>query len=163
LGPTPEKQKRIGELFRRLAEAFAPDALKDVQSELRHLLTTQPPVRKPKPHPLWIIEMVAGGSKNREIAEKLDVTPQLVSNYLHTIYTTIGVDNRLKLVLWYEKQVYEGISGARFIESVNESQSVKTSFCCAELVAGRPAQSRVQHRPTKQFPGKFTPSLQMYN
>jgi len=108
LGPNQEEQKRIHELFRRLAEESDPDALKDLQGELRHLLTAQAPLQMPKPRQLRIIEMVAGGLKNREIAENLGVTPQVVSNYLRTIYAKIGVDNRLKLALWYEKQVHEG-------------------------------------------------------
>jgi len=52
--------------------------------------------------------MVAKGLKNREIAENLGITPTVVRNYLHTIYAKIGVDNRLRLALWYEDQVYEG-------------------------------------------------------
>jgi len=108
LGPNQEEQKRIRELFRRLAEVSDPFALKGVQSELRRLLTAQAHRQKLNPRQLRIIEMVAAGLKNREIAEKLHVTPQVVSNYLHTIYTTIGFDNRLKLALWYEDQVHEG-------------------------------------------------------
>jgi len=95
-------------LFRRLAEVSDPVALKELQSELRHLLITQAPLQKPNPRQLRIIEMVAQGLKNREIAKNLGVTPQVVSNYLHTIYSEMGVPNRLKLALWYENQVYEG-------------------------------------------------------
>ena len=108
MGPNPEEQKRIRELFRRLAEVSDPVALKDLQSELRQMLTAQAPLQKPNPRQLRIIEMVAEGLKNREIAENLGVSPQVVSNYLHTIYAKIGVNNRLKLALWYEEQVHEG-------------------------------------------------------
>jgi DNA-binding NarL/FixJ family response regulator len=108
LGPKPEEQKRIRELFRRLAEVSDPVAVKYLQSELRHLLTARAPLQKPSPRQLRIIEMVAEGLKNREIAENLGVTPQVVSNYLRTIYSKIGIDNRLKLALWYEEQVHEG-------------------------------------------------------
>jgi len=108
LGPSQEEQKRIRELFKQLAEVSDPVLLKDLQSELRHLLTAQAPLQKPNRRQLWIIEMVAEGLKNREIAKNLGVTPQVVSNYLHTIYAKMGVHNRLKLALWYEDQVYEG-------------------------------------------------------
>jgi DNA-binding NarL/FixJ family response regulator len=52
--------------------------------------------------------MVALGLKNREIADNLGTTEQMVKNQLHTIYAKMRVENRLKLALWYEDQVHEG-------------------------------------------------------
>jgi DNA-binding NarL/FixJ family response regulator len=107
LAPDPEQQ-RIRELFRRLAEASDPAELKSLRAELRHLLTARAFLQKPSPQQLRVIEMVALGLKNREIAENLGTSEQLVKNHLHKIYAKIRVENRLKLALWYEQQVYEG-------------------------------------------------------
>jgi DNA-binding NarL/FixJ family response regulator len=102
--PDPE-QKRIRELFRRLAEVSDPVELKELKTELRHLLTAH---KSPSPRQMRVIEMVAQGLKNREIAESLGITEQVVKNYLYKIYGKIRVENRLELALWYERQVHEG-------------------------------------------------------
>jgi DNA-binding NarL/FixJ family response regulator len=107
LAPDPEQQ-RIRELFRRLAEVSDPAKLKELRAELRHLLTAHAFLQKPSPRQLRMIEMVALGLKNREIAENLGTTEQMVKNHLHEIYAKIRVENRVKLALWYEEQVYEG-------------------------------------------------------
>ena len=105
--PDPE-QRRIRELFRRLAEVSDPVELKELKAELRHLLTARPLVQKPNPRELRLIEMVALGLKNREIAERLGITEQVIKNYLHKIYVKIRVENRTRLALWYEEHVYQG-------------------------------------------------------
>ena len=107
LAPDPEQQ-RIRELFRRLAEVSDPVQLKELKAELRHVLTAHAPHQNPSPRQLRVIEMVALGLKNREIAEDLSTTEQVIKNYLHKIYAKIGVENRIKLALWFEEQVYEG-------------------------------------------------------
>jgi DNA-binding NarL/FixJ family response regulator len=45
---------------------------------------------------------------NREIAESLGITEQVVKNYLYKIYGKVRVENRLELALWYERQIHEG-------------------------------------------------------
>jgi DNA-binding NarL/FixJ family response regulator len=105
LGP---EQRRIRELFRRLAEVSDPDELRELRAELRHLLNAQTLPQRPNPRQLRVIEMAALGLKNREIAQNLGTTEQVVKNHLHKIYAKIGAENRLKLALWYEEQVYEG-------------------------------------------------------
>ena len=107
LAPDPERQ-RIRELFKRLGEVSDPVTLLELKAELRHLLTAYAPLQKPSPRQLRVIEMVALGLKNREIAENLGTTEQVVKNHLHKIYAKIRIENRLKLALWYEEQVYEG-------------------------------------------------------
>ena len=102
--PDPD-QKRIRELFTRLAEVSDPVELKELKTELRHLLTAN---TNPSPRQMRVIEMVAQGFKNREIAESLGITEQVVKNYLYKIYGKIRVENRLELALWYERQVHEG-------------------------------------------------------
>jgi DNA-binding NarL/FixJ family response regulator len=105
MGP---EQRRIRELFRRLAEVSDPVELKDLKAELRHLLTGLALLHRPSTDELRIIEMVAEGLKNREIAESLGTTEQMVKNHLYKIYAKVGIENRLKLALWYQEQVYEG-------------------------------------------------------
>jgi len=77
-------------------------------AELRRLLTVQEPLRKTTDRQLRIIELVAKGLKNREIADKLGISSKVVKNYLSRIYDKIGVNSRLKLALWFEGQVHEG-------------------------------------------------------
>ena len=101
----PERQQHIREWFRSFDEVSDPQELK---AERRHLLVTPAPRPKPSPRQLRVIEMVAGGLKNREIAEHLGITEQVVKNYLRSIYAKIGAHHRTELALWYEEQVYTG-------------------------------------------------------
>ena len=103
LAPDPEQQ-RIRELFRHLAEVSDPAKLRELKAELRHLLTAHALLQKPSPRQLRLIEMVALGLKNREIAKSLRTTEQVVKNDLHKIYTQLRVENRIRLALWYEEQ-----------------------------------------------------------
>jgi len=54
-----------------------------------------------------VIELVARGLKNREIARKLGIGKNVVRNYLSKIYDKIGVNNRVELALWYEARMHE--------------------------------------------------------
>lgn len=54
------------------------------------------------PRERHVIELVAAGLTNRDVAEILEITEFVVKNYLRTIYDKIGVWNRLELALWYE-------------------------------------------------------------
>jgi DNA-binding CsgD family transcriptional regulator len=108
LTPTPEQEQRIRELFKLLTDESNSEKVQALAAELRHLLTEQPPLRKPSDQQIGIIELVANGLKNREIADQLGVSSKVVKNYLGNIYDKIGVNNRLELALWYESQVHEG-------------------------------------------------------
>ena len=55
-----------------------------------------------------VIELVAQGLKNREIAVELGIGQHVVRNYLGKIYDKIGVSNRVELALWYEARTHEG-------------------------------------------------------
>jgi DNA-binding CsgD family transcriptional regulator len=55
-----------------------------------------------------VIELVAQGLKNREIAVELGIGQHVVRNYLSTIYDKIGVSNRVELALWHEARTHEG-------------------------------------------------------
>jgi DNA-binding NarL/FixJ family response regulator len=64
--------------------------------------------RRPSPRQLHVIELMAKGFKNREIAKKLGMSKHVVRNYLGIIYDKVGVSNRVELALWCEARVHEG-------------------------------------------------------
>lgn len=73
--------------------------------------------RTPSEREQRIIELVAQGLKNREVADAIGTTEHVVKNYLRVIYDKLGLWNRVELALWYEARLHEGkraegISGA---------------------------------------------------
>jgi DNA-binding NarL/FixJ family response regulator len=56
-----------------------------------------------------IIQRVAEGCKNREIADALGTTEHVVKNYLRLIYDKLGLWNRVELALWYEARQHEQV------------------------------------------------------
>jgi len=67
--------------------------------------TTSP--RGPNEREHAIIQLVAEGHKNREIADSLGTTEHVIKNYLRVIYDKLGLWNRVELALWYEARRYE--------------------------------------------------------
>jgi len=57
----------------------------------------------------YIIQRVAEGCKNREIADALGTTEHVVKNYLRLIYDKLGLWNRVELALWYEARRWEQV------------------------------------------------------
>lgn len=51
-----------------------------------------------------VIQLVAQGLKNREVAEAIGTTEHVVKNYLRVIYDKLGLWNRVELALWYESR-----------------------------------------------------------
>lgn len=49
-----------------------------------------------------IIQLVAEGFKNRDIAGSLGTTEHVIKNDLRVIYDKLGLWNRVELALWYE-------------------------------------------------------------
>src|SRR6478735_7605136 len=47
-----------------------------------------------------IVNLVAQGFKNKEMAEKMLITEQTVKNHLHNIFDKLGVSDRLELALY---------------------------------------------------------------
>jgi DNA-binding NarL/FixJ family response regulator len=47
-----------------------------------------------------IVELVAEGLLNREVAQRIGLTKYTVKNYLRTIYDKSGFGNRVQLALW---------------------------------------------------------------
>lgn len=56
-----------------------------------------------------VIELVARGLKNREVADEIGTTEHVVKNYLRTIYDKLGLWNRVELALWYEARRHENL------------------------------------------------------
>lgn len=49
---------------------------------------------------LQVIELVAAGLTNQEIAEELDISKRTVDNHISNILTKTKTDNRVALVRW---------------------------------------------------------------
>jgi len=54
-----------------------------------------------------VIELVANGLKNCEVAEAIGTTEHVIKNYLRVIYDKLGLWNRVELALWYEARRHE--------------------------------------------------------
>jgi len=54
-----------------------------------------------------VIELVAQGLKNRDVAHAIGTTEHVVKNYLRVIYDKLGLWNRVELALWYEARRQE--------------------------------------------------------
>jgi DNA-binding NarL/FixJ family response regulator len=54
-----------------------------------------------------VIELVAQGLKNGEVAQAVGTTEYVVKNYLRSIYDKLGLWNRVELALWYEARKFE--------------------------------------------------------
>jgi DNA-binding NarL/FixJ family response regulator len=49
---------------------------------------------------LQIVELVASGLTNQEIAEKLEISKRTVDNHISNVLTKTGTGNRVALVRW---------------------------------------------------------------
>jgi DNA-binding CsgD family transcriptional regulator len=63
--------------------------------------------RVPNERERRVIELVAQGLKNSEVAEAIGTTVHVVKNYLRVIYDKLGLWNRVELALWYEARRHE--------------------------------------------------------
>ena len=60
--------------------------------------------RVPSEREQRVIELVAEGLKNKEVADAIGTTEHVVKNYLRVIYDKLGLWNRVELALWYESR-----------------------------------------------------------
>ena len=60
--------------------------------------------RTPNEREHRVIQLVAEGLKNKEVAEAIGTTEHVVKNYLRVIYDKLGLWNRVELALWYESR-----------------------------------------------------------
>src|ERR1700674_4992172 len=65
--------------------------------------------RVPSEREQRVIELVAQGLKNREVADAIGTTEHVVKNYLRNIYDKLGLWNRVELALWYEARRHESL------------------------------------------------------
>ena len=63
--------------------------------------------RTPSERENRVIELVAQGLKNRDVADAIGTTEHVVKNYLRVIYDKLGLWNRVELALWYESRKNE--------------------------------------------------------
>lgn len=56
---------------------------------------------------LEISSLVAEGMRNREIAEEMLTTEDVIKNYLRTIFDKVGCWNRTELALWFVRRLYD--------------------------------------------------------
>ncbi len=63
--------------------------------------------RTPSERETRVIELVAQGLKNRDVAHAIGTTEHVVKNYLRVIYDKLGLWNRVELALWYESRKHE--------------------------------------------------------
>jgi DNA-binding NarL/FixJ family response regulator len=63
--------------------------------------------RVPNEQELRIIELVAQGLKNSEIAWAIGTTEFVVKKHLRAIYDKLGLWNRVEIALWYEARRQE--------------------------------------------------------
>ncbi len=64
--------------------------------------------RVPSEREQQVIQLVAQGLKNSEVAAVIGTTEHVVKNYLRVIYDKLGLWNRVELALWYEARRHEG-------------------------------------------------------
>ncbi len=68
--------------------------------------------RAPSEREQRVIELVAQGLKNKEVADAIGTSEHVVKNYLRIIYDKLGLWNRVELALWYEARREERLSHA---------------------------------------------------
>jgi DNA-binding NarL/FixJ family response regulator len=74
------------------------------------LLTQPRPRNRLSEKELLIISCITRGMKNKEIAEEVGTTEQVVKNYLRKVYDKLGVSDRLELALYcVHHRLLEGI------------------------------------------------------
>lgn len=110
---TVDREKRLRELFMLISIAKDQETLDALAAELRGLVQqavadritqeshSREAIKEPSQRQLRIIELVAQGLKNREIADRLGVSQKVVKNYLGDIFEKTGMTSRLELALWY--------------------------------------------------------------
>ena len=54
-----------------------------------------------------LINLVAQGLKNTDIAKRLGITEHMVKNRIRIIYDKLGLWNRVELALWYEARQHQ--------------------------------------------------------
>jgi two-component system, NarL family, nitrate/nitrite response regulator NarL len=75
-----------------------------VESLLRRPAIPAPGATILSPTEHRIAELVAGGARNKEIADRLTVSESTVKSHLHNIYGKLQITSRSELIEWYEER-----------------------------------------------------------
>jgi DNA-binding NarL/FixJ family response regulator len=89
------------ECVRRVAagETWLPPHLMQPESPEEDMVGTRVRDRL-TPKEMRIVALIVQGCKNREIAQRLKTTEQVIKNYLRSVYDKTGVSDRLELALF---------------------------------------------------------------
>jgi DNA-binding NarL/FixJ family response regulator len=66
--------------------------------------------RIPSPRQQQVIELVAQGLENSEVAAAIGTTEYVVKNHLRIIFDKLGLWNRVEVALWYEARRHESVT-----------------------------------------------------
>lgn len=116
------------------AQALAADPAEEdvVGARVRDRLT---------PKEMRIVALIVQGCKNREIAQRLKTTEQVIKNYLRSIYDKTGVSDRLELALF---TIHHRVLAQAAAEVGNKLEAEERA---AAQAAAQSASSRAQVAP----------------
>jgi DNA-binding NarL/FixJ family response regulator len=80
------------------AEVIHPNLTRQFIEEIRQLTRDEQSVSTLSAREVEVLQMIAYGSTNREVAEALHISPQTVKTYLERIFTKLGVSDRTRAV-----------------------------------------------------------------
>ena len=103
----------LGVVLKESAPALLVDCVRAVAGGERYLqprflaraleeAETSPPKPTLTPRELELVQLIALGLRNKEIAERLSITEGTVKVHLHNIYDKLGLDGRLALLRYAE-------------------------------------------------------------
>jgi DNA-binding NarL/FixJ family response regulator len=72
-----------------------------------------------------VVELVAQGLKNSQVAEIIGTTEWVVKNHLRAIYDKLGIWSRLELCLWQEARRHEDASPHSDPPNASKSQKAR--------------------------------------
>jgi DNA-binding NarL/FixJ family response regulator len=75
-----------------------PSLTRQFIEEIRQLTRGEQSVSSLSAREVEVLQMIAYGSSNREVAESLHISPQTVKTYLERIFTKLGVSDRTRAV-----------------------------------------------------------------
>jgi two-component system NarL family response regulator len=75
-----------------------PNLTRQFIEEIRQLTRGEQSVSTLSAREVEVLQMIAYGSTNREVAEALHISPQTVKTYLERIFTKLGVSDRTRAV-----------------------------------------------------------------
>jgi DNA-binding NarL/FixJ family response regulator len=105
---------------------------------------TRPASNRPKvqltPKEALIVSCVTQGMKNKEIAQKVGTTEQVVKNYLRKVYDKLGVADRLELALFcLNNRILDGVVKAPMATAPASGNGTGTTAPVPSLTMPSPA------------------------